>query len=62
MRNIFYKENVFNHRFLETTINEPINLPWCKPLSDIPGNNPPRNVCVLGDGSSIAGGLFKTKA
>ena len=61
MTNIFYKENVFNNSTLNAIIKESINLPWCKPPSGIPGNNPPRNVCVLGDGSSILGTIEQPK-
>ena len=59
MTNIFYKENVFNNS--NAIVKESINLPWCKPPSGIPGNNPPRNVCVLGDGSSIVGTIDHPK-
>ena len=61
MTNIFYKKNVFNSSILDTIVEKSIDLPWCKPPSGIPGNNPPRNVCVLGDGSTIVGTITKPR-
>ena len=46
---------------LHNVIEESKNLPWCKPPAGIPGNNPPRNVCVLGNGDTIVGTIKSPK-
>jgi hypothetical protein len=55
MNRIFYKDNALDKEFLKNVLEESQNLPWCKPPAGIPGNNPPRNVCVLGNGSTVIG-------
>ena len=60
MNRISYKDNAIGEDLLKNVLEDSINLPWCKPPSGIPGNNTPRNVCVLGNGSTIAGS-FETQ-
>ena len=49
----YYHKNVMNPTLLDKVTKEVLNLNWCRPPSGIPGNNPPRYVCALGDGSRI---------
>jgi len=39
--------------FLDELKSEALDLPWCVPPAGIPGNNPPRNVAVIGNNQSI---------
>ena len=50
---IFYENNVMDPKMLSKVISESLEIPWCLPPAGIPGNHPPRNVGVLGDGSTI---------
>ena len=61
MNRISYKDNAIGEDLLKNVLEDSINLPWCKPPSGIPGNNTPRNVCVLGNGSTISGSFETPK-
>lgn len=53
MNSIFYSENTLPSRLLNNLEKSLLKLPWCRPPSGIPGNRTPRNVAVLGDGSTV---------
>ena len=55
LSNVFYHPKILDHNELVNLTKELKQLPWCIPPSGIPGNNPPRFVAALGDGSRIAG-------
>lgn len=50
---VFYKQNFIDTTDYGQTLNDIKNLNWCRPPSGIPGNRTPRNVAVLGDGSTV---------
>ena len=53
MNQIHYVRDALTPELIKNVMDESLKIPWCKPPAGIPGNHPPRNVCVLGDGSSI---------
>ena len=53
MNPIFYHNDAIPRELFPGVRAEAISLPWCRPPSGIPGNRTPRNVAVLGDGSSV---------
>ena len=53
MNPTYYHDNAIPRELFSGVRHEAITLPWCRPPSGIPGNRTPRNVAVLGDGSSV---------
>ena len=53
MNPTYYTDNAVPRHLYDRVLCEARNLPWCRPPSGIPGNRTPRNVAVLGDGSTV---------
>ena len=53
MNPTYYHNNAIPRELFSGVRDEAISLPWCRPPSGIPGNRTPRNVAVLGDGSTV---------
>ena len=49
----FYENQYVPKNQYSEMLSEITNLPWCRPPSGIPGNRTPRNVAVIGDGSTV---------
>ena len=50
---VTYHTKVMDNELLDKVTQEAKNIHWCIPPAGIPGNNPPRYVGALGDGSNI---------
>ena len=53
MNPTYYTDNAIPRELYTRLLCEARSLPWCRPPSGIPGNRTPRNVAVLGDGSTV---------
>ena len=64
--NIQYCKDFLDPNLLQKVGSDVLKFDWCIPPAGIPGNHPPRNVAVLGNGSNIKkmknGGIMKIRS